>query len=210
MKTPPSLPSLSFAVILGLTACSQNEQATTAESEAPAIDYTTLDDRAFAGEARAVTDQLGTNLVAQMEAAITTGGPAMAVEICQSVAQPLTAATNDDFPGLSVRRTALRVRNPQNTPDATDRAVLEMWDDQFPVGSDAEVPADHIAQTEAGTRRYYRPIVTQPVCLTCHGPDDSLDPDVKTLIKKHYPEDQATGFQAGELRGVFRIEATQP
>lgn len=199
--------------IIALAACSQKSE-TSSESAADKadsfIDYTALDDAEFAAASSEVTKQLGTNLIAQMEASMSTGGPAMAVEICQSVAQPLTAATAEDFPGLSVRRTALRVRNPQNAPDDTDRAVLEKWDDLFPLADDAEVPGQYITHTADGTRRYYRPIVTQPICLTCHGPTDTLDPSVKTLIKKHYPDDRAVGFQAGELRGVFRVEAQTP
>ena len=55
-----------------------------------------------------------------------------------------------------------------------------------------------------GRAGYVEPILTQPLCLTCHG--DVQDPALLERIKADYPEDRATGFEAGELRGVFWIE----
>ena len=51
---------------------------------------------------------------------------------------------------------------------------------------------------------YVEPIIVQPQCLSCHG--ESLNEDVSMEINKLYPEDQAFGFKAGELRGVFWAE----
>jgi hypothetical protein len=41
------------------------------------------------------------------------------------------------------------------------------------------------------------------VCLTCHGSD--IAPELRTEINTYYPEDMATGFELGELRGAFTI-----
>ena len=46
-------------------------------------------------------------------------------------------------------------------------------------------------------------IPTGEVCLKCHG--SNVAPDVKAAIGELYPEDQATGFKAGELRGAFSV-----
>ena len=40
----------------------------------------------------------------------------------------------------------------------------------------------------------------------CHGPEDQIIPEVKSELAKVYPDDQAIGFQEGELRGWFWIE----
>jgi hypothetical protein len=42
------------------------------------------------------------------------------------------------------------------------------------------------------------------LCLTCHG--SNLDADIAASIAERYPEDRATGFEAGDLRGVFWVE----
>ncbi len=39
--------------------------------------------------------------------------------------------------------------------------------------------------------------------LTCHG--SSLQPELKAEILCLYPNDQATGFKPGELRGAFTV-----
>jgi hypothetical protein len=40
----------------------------------------------------------------------------------------------------------------------------------------------------------------------CHGPKEQLIPEVKEQLAKLYPEDSATGFSEGELRGWFWVE----
>ncbi len=46
------------------------------------------------------------------------------------------------------------------------------------------------------------PTAAEP-CLMCHG--SGLDPALKAEIERLYPDDQATGFKAGELRGAFTV-----
>ena len=46
----------------------------------------------------------------------------------------------------------------------------------------------------------------QAACLACHGPAEQIAPDVKELLAREYPSDQATGFQEGDLRGWFWVE----
>jgi hypothetical protein len=54
-----------------------------------------------------------------------------------------------------------------------------------------------------GRVRYMRAIVTDGVCLACHGA--SLAPEVAAAIDERYPEDEARGFAPGDLRGAFTI-----
>ena len=42
-----------------------------------------------------------------------------------------------------------------------------------------------------------------PFCLSCHGP--SLEPGLQATIESLYPDDQATGFRANDLRGLFWV-----
>jgi hypothetical protein len=54
--------------------------------------------------------------------------------------------------------------------------------------------------------RYFAPIFMKGQCLKCHG---SLGADINdttyAIIKEHYPNDQAIGFEEGELRGIWSI-----
>ena len=50
------------------------------------------------------------------------------------------------------------------------------------------------------------PIRLKSECQMCHGPAESISDEVRAAIAEHYPEDQATGFTAGDLRGWFWVE----
>jgi hypothetical protein len=61
-----------------------------------------------------------------------------------------------------------------------------------------------VVKGEAGAFRCTKAIPTaaEP-CLMCHG--SGLDPALKAEIERLYPDDQATGFKAGERRGAFTV-----
>jgi hypothetical protein len=42
--------------------------------------------------------------------------------------------------------------------------------------------------------------------LACHGPEEALQPEVRAALDQRYPEDRATGYAAGDLRGAFWAE----
>ena len=49
------------------------------------------------------------------------------------------------------------------------------------------------------------PIRLKAQCLMCHGPKDQILPDVQAALNQAYPDDQATGFVEGDLRGWFWV-----
>jgi hypothetical protein len=104
-----------------------------------------------------------------------------------------------------VSRTALSLRNPANAPDELQRAILEQFVADLASGQ-LEPPLEAAVEINRGgriERRYMRAIPTDALCLTCHGTE--LAPEVKAAIAKAYPDDQATGFSAGQLRGAFSV-----
>ena len=52
--------------------------------------------------------------------------------------------------------------------------------------------------------RYMKAIPTGEPCLACHG--TALAPDVAETLARVYPDDQATGFDLGDIRDAFSIE----
>jgi hypothetical protein len=153
---------------------------------------------------RAITQQLGAALKAELGAAIAKSGPAGAIDVCRTRAPEIAAKLSSES-GATVTRTALRVRNPANAPDDLQRAVLEQFDDDLKAGH-VEQPLEAAVEINRGgktERRYMRAIPTDAVCLACHG--TSLAPDVAAAIAKRYPADRATGFATGQLRGAFSV-----
>lgn len=150
---------------------------------------------------RELTRQFQQRLKAELEAAIAQGGPVGAIGVCReqapAIARELSAAG-----GARVSRTALRVRDPANTPQPWQRDVLLRFQERMAAGE----PADGLEyfETPAGEgARYMKAIPTGPLCVTCHG--NNLAADVQAALRGMYPEDAATGFAAGDLRGAFSV-----
>lgn len=165
-------------------------------------------DRQRAAACRDVAERFGARLRAELQRAMQEGGPAAAVDICHEVA-PTIAAELAAETGWRVGRTSLRWRNPDHAPDAWEEEGMRAMAAELAAGA---VPGDlerHELVTAVDGRRYFRylkAIPTGPVCLRCHGA--RIDSTVAARLGALYPDDQAVGFQAGELRGAFTI--TQP
>jgi hypothetical protein len=53
-----------------------------------------------------------------------------------------------------------------------------------------------------------RPIGTLDFCVTCHGPRETVDAAIGSVLETAYPQDQAVGFAPGDLRGWVWAEVT--
>jgi hypothetical protein len=51
---------------------------------------------------------------------------------------------------------------------------------------------------------FFKGIAVEPQCLGCHG--TAVPAPVEAAIRRHYPNDTATGFAAGDLRGGLWVE----
>ena len=127
-----------------------------------------------------------------------------ALAFCTGSADSITKKVNAQLPSYAkVRRSALKVRNgSSNTPDATDKKVMKAYEEA--IASRTFTPKDIKVVEEGNVTRVYKPLVTKAVCLKCHG--TTLSPQISKALKSAYPEDKATGFKEGELRGVVVAE----
>lgn len=164
-----------------------------------------LDDAARLALARAASKDLAETLKGQLVAAIKSGGPASAINVCKTIAPNVTGDTAKKH-ALTIRRTSQKVRNPANAPDAFEARVLADFAAKIAAGTDPATLEHSETVTDGGSKtfRYMKAIPTaaEP-CLACHGSD--LKPEVKAEISKLYPDDKATGFKAGELRGAISV-----
>jgi hypothetical protein len=155
-------------------------------------------------ESRAMAQALGSELKAELGKAIEKGGPVSAIGVCKSRAPEIAARLSKES-GADVGRTALRVRNPANAPDPLEKLLLEQFSAELASGG-FELPLQAAFEINRGgmvERRYMQALPMDGVCLTCHG--STLDPKVAASIASEYPEDRATGFARGELRGAISI-----
>ena len=163
------------------------------------------DDTAIA-LSRAVAAQFQQELGGALQTAIKTQGTAGAVTACATIA-PEVADRLSSQSGASVRRTALRNRNPMAVPDAHEYAVMTAL--AAAPADGAGKPAEDAGWTGTGADRrfrYMRAIPTAEMCLSCHG--TNIAPAVAAAIAAAYPGDRATGFAQGSMRGAFSISWT--
>lgn len=168
------------------------------ESTAP------LDQPQIVETGNAISDHLMKTLGGQLKAALEGGDPAAAVQFCAQAAAPLTEQTSTTFANATVTRTSLNYRNPKNRPDETDTSILEKWSQLVSEGK--ALPRHELVSVTGTTTRFYRPIMVQSLCLNCHGDPATFSPALTSVLAENYPQDLATGYVEGDLRGAFRVE----
>lgn len=155
-------------------------------------------------KARGIVQSFGKTLKGRLVAAISESGPVHAVDVCK-IEAPRIAEAQEKASGWSVGRTALKVRNPDNAPDQWERRVLESFVERAAAGEDMAM-MERVETVDRDGRkalRYMKAIPTGEVCVTCHGAE--LQPDLAARIDELYPNDQARGFEPGDLRGAFTL-----
>lgn len=156
-------------------------------------------------EAREIIQSFAQTLKGRLSTAMSESGPVHAVGVC-NVDAPRIAEEHEAASDWSVARTSLKVRNPDNAPDPWERRVLESFAERAAAGEDLAT-MEHVETVDTDGRKMLRymkaiPMGEQP-CTTCHGAE--LDPELAARIDELYPEDQARGFEPGELRGAFTL-----
>jgi hypothetical protein len=126
-----------------------------------------------------------------------------AMGFCTAKADEITKEINKKLPEYaSVRRTALKTRNENNLPDTLDIKVMK--DYEASIAANTFMPTDIKVVQEGTTTRVYKPLVTQSVCLKCHG--SNISKEIQGEITSNYPKDEAVGFKEGSLRGMIVSE----
>jgi hypothetical protein len=163
------------------------------------------DTKALEAEAALVIQAFAKELKAELRAGLKAGGPVKAIEVCREKA-PQIAKRISAKTGWTIGRTSLRLRNPNNAPDAWEQGVLENFQIQAKEGADSGglVFSDVIQEEGKTVFRLMKGIKTGGLCLKCHG--SQLSPQLKERLVDLYPYDRATGFKAGDLRGAFTLE----
>jgi len=153
-------------------------------------------------QARTASKALLGELQTTLKSTLSSKGAPEAVKVCSQVA-PSIAKNVAKKHHLQIRRVALKHRNPANKPDAYEQKWLTQWQK-----SPSNIPAEHaeiVTHQGKSTLRYLKPIKIQSACLQCHGAPAQIKPEVKALLKQHYPSDQATGYKEGDLRGAVTV-----
>lgn len=160
----------------------------------------------YTEESRKVAQEFMQKLAGVLKQQIESAGTESAINVCKEIAPALAKQYSTD--GRLVKRVSLKPRNQSlGTPDAEERVALENFDKQQRAGGPVTLELANVYQDASGDEwfHYMRAIPTQPQCLQCHGKAEDLAENVKALLAKEYPEDKATGYSVGEIRGAVSI-----
>lgn len=160
---------------------------------------------------RAAAKELQTTLVGELQAAMKAGGPMKAIQVCNTKA-PAIAAEISKKHGFKIGRTSLKIRNPNNAPDAWEKKVLADFEKRKANGEDP-TKLEHYEMVKQDGKSSFRYMKALPIpegapCPVCHGA--KIDPALAAKLKELYPKDQATGFKVGDLRGAITIVEPEP
>jgi len=154
--------------------------------------------------AKSAIKQLAGALQSELKTAMQSGGPVTAISVCNTRAIPITEKVAEQQ-GMHVSRVSLRNRNPANAPNDWQTAVLESFQQQKSDGKNVTTLAWSETVDINGGRefRFMKAIPTGEVCLACHG--TTLTPEISSALTEFYPQDKATGFSIGDIRGAFVV-----
>jgi len=154
--------------------------------------------------AKTAIKQFAGELQTELKTAMQAGGPVAAIAVCNTQAMPITVRLSAEH-GIQLSRVSQKNRNPANVPNDWQAAVLAGFDSQKAAGKDISTLSwSEIADTSEGQEfRFMKAIPTGDVCLKCHGTE--LAPEVSKVLSELYPEDHATGYNKGDIRGAFVV-----
>lgn len=186
---------LLFATVL----CVGCNQPATVESEseksvAPQLRQLNQSQQEQRDDAVAAKDKLFQSLLGELTSSIGENGIAQSIEVCKTKAPELAKTVGEEM-NLKIGRTSFLLRNDKSDPPA--------WAASF-----VQDRVEKEVNVELGDNRLgvLLPILLKDACIKCHGQTHALDATVKEALATHYPNDMATGFAEGDLRGYFWVE----
>ncbi len=153
--------------------------------------------------AKSAAGTLGTRLRTRLTDAMNNGGAANAVQVCSAEAQPMAEAVAKET-GARVGRSSVKLRNPKDAPPGWVQTWLLAQGDKK---AEATSGIEGVFDSPTGkVARFLKPIAVEGACLSCHGDPAQMSEPIKAAIAAKYPDDKATGYQNGDLRGALWAE----
>ncbi len=195
MKTTKLLSLVLFAGLLYFSGCKEKAKS---DKETQSVAVSPKNYKEI-GLKYATTTQaeLGKNLVGAIQKEGTLG----ALKFCNVQAYPLTDSMAVVH-HASIKRVSDKPRNLSNKANSVELGYIEGFKKDVASGSKIEP----VVKTEGGQVHFYSPIVTNAMCLQCHGkPEEQIKPATMAKLQELYPSDLAIGYNENEVRGIWAI-----
>lgn len=140
---------------------------------------------------------LGKNLMAAIQKSGTIG----AMSFCNEQAYPLTDSMSV-VQNARLKRVSDKPRNTKNQANAEELEHIQTFKE---VVANNELPHPIVTDSEMAVQVYY-PILTNAMCLQCHGkPDKAIEANTMKKLALLYPKDKAIGYELNEVRGIWTV-----
>jgi hypothetical protein len=137
----------------------------------------------------------------ELKDALQRGGIELALRYCNENAFSITDSLSSANQ-VSIKRVSNKNRNPRNKADKMEEFLIKGFGNDLNI--EIELTPRLVLKDDSVI--FYKAIVMQPLCLTCHGqPEKELTFQTDSLIRTLYPKDKATGYQINQVRGLWRI-----
>jgi len=191
---------VTLATLIAFVGCHRQEvtQAPPSTQQPAQLESLTEVQQGQRSDAIAAKEKLFQSLLGALMTSIGENGIADSIHVCKTKAPELSESVGNAA-GLKIGRTSFSLRNSSNKPPA--------WAVSF---VNDRVEEEVNVELEDNGLGLLLPIRLLDACIKCHGDANSLDANVTKAIQSHYPDDEATGFATGDLRGYFWIEVPHP
>lgn len=139
---------------------------------------------------------LGKNLMQAIQKEGTLG----ALTFCNEQAYPLTDSMAV-VQNVKLKRVSDQPRNENNQANAEELKHIESYKNNV---VNQELPEPIVAESDTEVRVYY-PILTNGMCLQCHGKPSNMEPSTLKELTVLYPKDKALGYDVNEVRGIWKV-----
>ncbi len=207
MKYPIVL--ISFVLLFSIISCTSNikesdEQQNKSDDDVR-ISYVFQDDEQTKSLRKrgAVIAKISTITLGEaLQKAIKENGAEQAIDFCNHEAMKITDSLSK-AEGAIIRRIAKKYRNPKNEVNPVESKIFKQYIMEWLSGVTLK---SKIAIDENGHPVFYKPIITNKNCLTCHGtPGETMPQNLADKIADLYPNDKAINFEDGHPRGMWAI-----
>jgi hypothetical protein len=195
--------TLLFSGITFLGSCTNNENSPQIAEETAIVENIEPQPEVnYLENGKSLAMQTKASLGKNLAIAINEKGSDGAVEFCNTRAIPITDSMSLVL-DTKIKRVSDKPRNASNQANEAELAYINNWNAAKAKGEEHPPLLTEIGGKMVG----YYPIVTNQMCLQCHGePEKQINTKTLSKIKKLYPADKAIGYAEGDIRGIFVVE----
>ena len=179
-----------------------NQEITAPETTMPIV-LTEADIAKYTAKGKQIAQASFKTLAGNLKKAMKKGGAVEAIKFCNLKANPLVDSLSKAH-HAKIKRTSNKLRSPANAASELETQQLASYMEDVKANKPL-MPS--VVLTSDNKVQFFAPIKTKAVCLKCHGVVDADNlPKPYKVIQELYPNDQATGYSEGELRGIWSIQ----